>query len=47
MLELNNISKEFILENEKILAVNNFNLTINESEFVAITGNQAAVKLQF
>ncbi|UTC83663.1 ABC transporter ATP-binding protein [Treponema denticola] len=44
MLELNNVSKEFIRGNEKILAVNNFSLTINENEFVAITGRSGCGK---
>lgn len=44
MLELNNVSKEFIRGKEKILAVNNFSLKINETEFIAITGRSGSGK---
>lgn len=44
MLELNNVSKTFMRGNEKILAVNNFSLKINENEFVAITGRSGCGK---
>lgn len=44
MLELNNVSKVFMRGNEKILAVNNFSLKINENEFVAITGRSGCGK---
>lgn len=44
MLVLKDISKSYYLENEKISALKNINLTINEGEFVAIIGQSGSGK---
>ncbi len=44
MLVLKDISKSYYLENEKINALKNINLTINKGEFVAIIGQSGSGK---
>ena len=44
MLVLKDISKSYYLENEKIDALKNINLTINKGEFVAIIGQSGSGK---
>lgn len=44
MLVLKNISKSYYIENEKINALENINLTINRGEFVAIIGQSGSGK---
>ena len=44
MLVLKDISKSYYIENEKINALKNINLTINKGEFVAIIGQSGSGK---
>ena len=39
MIKINSISKEYVMGDNKLLALNNINVTIFESEFVSAIGS--------
>ena len=44
IIKLNNISKEYMLGDEKITALNKVNLTVNRGDFLSITGASGSGK---
>lgn len=44
LIKLNNISKNYKLGNENVVALNNINLTVNKGTFLAITGASGSGK---
>jgi len=44
MININSISKEYVMGDNKLLALNNVDVTIKESEFVSIMGSSGSGK---
>ena len=44
MININSISKEYVMGDNKLLALNNVDVTINEGEFVSIMGSSGSGK---
>ena len=44
MININSLSKEYIMGDNKLLALDNINLSINEGDFVSIMGSSGSGK---
>ena len=44
MININSLSKEYVMGDNKLLALNNIDLSINEGDFVSIMGSSGSGK---